>query len=82
MRGTNTTAVQMAAPVRKILDPPTYMCTHVHVHTHIYALFNKAVLAQTSGADAGSADPAWLRMCVREPPGVQNSKIFGVFFWS
>ena len=24
MLGANTTAVQMAAPVRKILDPPTY----------------------------------------------------------
>jgi hypothetical protein len=27
--GANTTAVQMAAPVRKILDPPTYIDTEM-----------------------------------------------------
>jgi len=59
-----------------------YPCVHTHTHTHTHALFNKAVLAQTSGADMGSADSAWLGMCVTGPPGVQNTKICCAFFWS
>ena len=31
MLGANTTAVQMAAPVRKILDPPTYPYPYISV---------------------------------------------------
>jgi len=56
-----------------------YMC--IPVYTHI-CLISNAVLAQTSGADTGSADPAWLGTCVRGPPDVQNTKICCAFFWS
>jgi len=33
--GANTTAVQMAAPVRKILDPPTYLRIFIAIVNHL-----------------------------------------------